>query len=663
MTRKLELVLQLEVVLLPSLMESLPAEVILHIVTFLEVLDIVRLTQVSKRFYLICRDNESWRNTSFETSPWESDRRSRQTLARAAVPVPDPRVLEIQRRAAALASSNSAPKTATNGAKETVENPRSPDSSAESERIRALANWDPSYPNEKVDWYGEYIARHGPISTSWLQQPTIREGSTDETHEIRGMALHHDSNGSRVVAPLDDGSVCLWELGHGISSDNSNNQRKGAIIGRSKAGLLSFSDGSNSDELYYLYPQKKIANVGVAECLSVDSVRNKAYFTVHKGLHEVDLNTLQISHYEKYPFMISALSEATFPTPLTVGSTHSLHLHDPRRSMNACWSDASCTDRVDNVAKFPASSRPKNDFYGLLSGDEFASPFAPLFHPGPLAIHNVSSAGTSDASSGEIYVAGRFPSLLIYDRRSFPKLRNTIHSGARLCSLTSVPYPFRSLDDRDLTPQAVHQAKSKPGKTLIACGEYNGKGLLEMYGLSPEDNSSLAVPGSAQSLTYKNRVSASESKLLSVAAHGTRLVVSDGDGSIRWMERDGSTLVRRWNINQYEGSEKIGIFRSSSTEAHGDVARKLIPVNLGRTDAQADSDELLIWTGERVGVLAFKNRPQFGLEDWEERVETAEEKIKRREERIYSETMRRALEKQANEVRFVRGLGAGVRGF
>ncbi|MCJ1381731.1 hypothetical protein MMC17_004842 [Xylographa soralifera] len=643
-------------------MESLPAEVILHIVAFLELHDIVRLTQVSKRFYHICRDNELWRNISFESSPWESDRRSRQTLARAPMPVPDPRVLEIQRRAAALASSNSTQKTTTKGAKGKGRRSTSPDPSIDSQRLRALANWDPSYPNEKVDWYGEYIARHGPISTSWLQQPTIREANMDETHEIRGVGLHHDSNGSRVVAPLDDGSVCLWELGHEMNSGRSSDQRKGAIVGRSKAGLLSSTDGSDNDELYHPHPKKKMPNAGVVECLSVDSVRNKAYFAVYKGLHEVDLNTLQISHYEKYPFMISALSEATFPTPLTVGSTHSLHLHDPRRSMNACWSDSSCTDRVDNVANFPASGRPKNDFYRLISGDEFSSPFAQLFHPGPQAIHHVSSSGTSDASSGEIYVAGRFPSLLIYDRRSFPKLRNTIHSGARLCSLISVPYPFRSLDDRDLTPQAVYHAKSKPGKTLIACGEYNGKGSLEIYGLSPEDNSSLAVPGGAQSLSYKNRVSASRSKLLSVTTHGTRLVVSDGDGSIRWMERDGSTLVRRWNINQYGGSEKTGIFRSSFADAHGDVARKLVPVNLGGTEVQADSDELLVWTGERVGVLAFKHRPQFGLEDWEQRVETAEEKIKRREERIYGETMRRALEKQANEVRFVRGLGAGVRG-
>ncbi|MCJ1396313.1 hypothetical protein MMC18_009202 [Xylographa bjoerkii] len=659
MTRKQ--MLELELTPVPSPMESLPAEVVLHIVAFLEVHDIVRLSQVSKPFYLICRDNEWWRNLSFETSPWESDRRSRQTLVRAPIPVPDPRVREIQRRVAALASSKSTQNTATDRAKGEREHSASPEPSVESQRIRALANWDPSYPNEKVDWYGEYIARHGPISTSWLQQPTVREGNMDETHEIRGVALHHDSNGSRVVAPLDDGSVCLWELGHGTNSNRTSDRRKGAIIGRSKAGLLSFNDGSDNDELYYSHPKSKTANTGVVECLSVDSVRNKAYFAVHKGLHEVDLNTLQISHHEKYPFMISALSEATYPTPLTVGSTHSLHLHDPRRSTNACWSDPNCTDRVDNVANFPASGRPKNDFYRLLSGDQSSSQFAPLFHPGPLAIHHVSS-GTSDASSGEIYVAGRFPSLLIYDRRNFPKLRNTIHSGARLCSLTSVPYPFRSLDDRNLTPQAVHQAKSTPGKTLIACGEYNGKGSLEIYGLSPEDNSTLGVPGNAQSLSYKNRVSASRSKLLSVATHGTRLVVSDGDGSIRWMERDGCTLVRRWNINQYEGFEKIGIFRSSAAEAHGDVARKLVPVNRGEADAQANSDALLVWTGERVGLLAFKNRPQFGLEDWEQKMETAEEKIKRREERIYGETMRRALEKQANEVRFVRGLGAGIRG-
>ena len=646
-----------------ELLAAILYNILANIQSDLEARDIVKLYQLTKRFYTICRDNELWRNLCFEESAWETDRKSRQTLSRAPIPIPDPRVLEIKRRVAEITGSNRTQNPASGGAKGDVELSESPQPSLESRRTRALANWDPSYQKENVDWYGEYIARHGPVSMSWLQQPKAQEDSTDGTHEIRGVALYHDSNKSCVVAPLDDGSVCLWELGHDTGSNGTRDRRKGAIIGRSKPGLLSIKEDGDDDGLFYSRPIGKTTNAGVIECLSVDSVRNKAYCSLCRGLYEVDLNTLQISHYEKYPFMISALSEATYPVPLTVGSTHSLHLHDPRRSMNACWSDPNCTDRVDNVACFPASGRPKTDFYRLLSGDQAPSQCAPLFHPGPQAIHHMSSLGTSDSNSGEIYVAGRFPSLLIYDRRNFPKLRNTIHSGARLCSLTSIPYAFRSLDSRDLSLQEVHEAKSKPGKTLIACGEYNGKGSLEIYGLSPENNTNLSVPGSAQTLSYKNRVSAAQSKLLSVATHGTRLVVSDGDGSIRWIERDGSTLVRRWNINQYQGSETFGLFRSSSLEAHGDVARKLLPVKEGLSEVQSNRDELLVWTGERIGVLAFKTRPQFGVDDWEQKAESAEEKIKRREERIYGETMRRALEKQANEVRFVRGLGTGERGF
>jgi len=146
----------------------------------------------------------------------------------------------------------------------------------------------------------------------------------------------------------------------------------------------------------------------------------------------------------------------------------------------------------------------------------------------------------------------------------------------------------------------------------------------------------------------------------SAVSHGTRLVVSDGDGQIRWVERDGSSLVRRWNINQsVERTEAPGIFNTCVMEAgRGDVARKLLPTNANLDDGHLDHDELLLWTGERIGVLAFKGKPQFEEEDWEELM-SAEEKAKRKEERIYGQTMRRALERQADEVRLVRGLGLG----
>ena len=41
---------------------------------------------------------------------------------------------------------------------------------AVAQRQRAFANWDPSYPGEKISFYEEFVARHAPIQVSWLQQ-------------------------------------------------------------------------------------------------------------------------------------------------------------------------------------------------------------------------------------------------------------------------------------------------------------------------------------------------------------------------------------------------------------------------------------------------------------------------------------------------------------
>jgi hypothetical protein len=138
-----------------------------------------------------------------------------------------------------------------------------------------LANWDPSYPDEKVHWYDEYVARNAPISTSWLQQPRNRESTEHEYMEIRGMGVYTQSGHSKssvVVAPLDDGSICLWDI-------NGSQGQKGSIIARSKSGLISVDP----------YPQsgperrsKKIST-GVTECVSIDSARKRAFFAVQSG--------------------------------------------------------------------------------------------------------------------------------------------------------------------------------------------------------------------------------------------------------------------------------------------------------------------------------------------------------------------------------------------
>jgi hypothetical protein len=143
------------------------------------------------------------------------------------------------------------------------------------EKIRIMANWDPSYPQEKVNWYDEYIARNAPISTSWMEQARDRESAGHEYLEARGVAVYTppgEADATLVLAPLDDGSLCLWDVS-GVRG------RKGAIIGRSRPGILSVDKNPEPGEAW----RSKMISTGVTECISIDSAQNKAYIAVQSG--------------------------------------------------------------------------------------------------------------------------------------------------------------------------------------------------------------------------------------------------------------------------------------------------------------------------------------------------------------------------------------------
>jgi hypothetical protein len=182
---------------------------------------------------------------------------------------------------------------------------------------------------------------------------------------------------------------------------------------------------------------------------------------------------------------------------------------------------------------------------------------------------------------------------------------------------------------------------------------------------------------------YKNRQSAASSKLLSVASHGNRLVYSDSEGNIKWVERNGRSEVRRWNINTSQ--PQIPFARSShsavpprpddASNARGlwpdtnpqnnssEVARKILP-----TGGNLTGDELLIWTGERIGRIKFSIPADLdGVldedeDEWFMQAEVdAETRAAMRQkhrdewekEQRYEDMMRRALERQADEVRWM----------
>jgi hypothetical protein len=239
--------------------------------------------------------------------------------------------------------------------------------------------------------------------------------------------------------------------------------------------------------------------------------------------------------------------------------------------------------------------------------------------------------------------------------------------------MASLPYPFASMEKDlarrgELSIEQIWEAKTRPGKTLIACGEYNSKGSLEMYGLGPEPHlttiSSDSFAGSLQHSVMKNRQTSSSSKLLSVANHGTRIVVSDGGGNLKWLERDGFTEARRWNIAHGSIEAPRGIFGtlgdSYMDSGSGDIVIKMANIHDGR-DGNLVNGDLVLWTGEKIGLLSFSSKPGFTADSFEEAgTKTPEQVRTEREERTYAETMGRALEANANEVRWMRGLGLGM---
>lgn len=140
-----------------------------------------------------------------------------------------------------------------------------------------MANWDPTYPEENVNWYDEYIQRNATAAVNWLQQPKLRDGSESTYIEARGLALYQPDNPGQdphkpqtvfAVAPLEDGSVCLWDV-------TGAKGPKGAIFAKSRPGILYIDGFSRVGGT-----RSKRIDPSVVECVSVDSKGHLAFFAV-----------------------------------------------------------------------------------------------------------------------------------------------------------------------------------------------------------------------------------------------------------------------------------------------------------------------------------------------------------------------------------------------
>lgn len=517
----------------------------------------------------------------------------------------------------------------------------------ERKRKQAIADWDLSHPSEKICWYSEYIGRYAPLSTVWQDSMSC---------EVRGVAPLKGSD--KMVSCYEDGSIAIFDIS--FPTQGSTGRRKLTELGRSKTAELfrcsmdknvsSISIGNNSFS-------------GVIESINVDSRRNRAYVAVAEILNEVDLSNLEVVSQQRYAWPITSLSQETcIDHPLTVGTSWSLNLYDPRVPMKdrsrspedlLRHKPARPEDSIaflPNEVKVSQTSSSLNDpIRSKIEQSWRAS--RPLsrttletyakIEPGPLSILN--------HKDHEILIAGRFPSILSYDRRYFPRVAYDIYTGARLSCLTTIPFPPKQ------------SSSSLFHSILVAAGEYSGRGSLELYALphgpsqlSPSQNPTESSLSSGTAYSHRNRQSSSSSKLLSVATQGSRIVFSDAEGGLKWVERDGRGIARRWNINSFEITDRGA--RISSEH----VARKIValePSPNGDHGTRSD-DDLLIWTGEKLGIVTTKperfDHEQLVREIEEDKgvdgISAHERDIKRsEEEQQYARRMREALEMQANQ--------------
>lgn len=162
------------------------------------------------------------------------------------------------------------------------------------ERIRIMANWDPTYPGEKISWYDEWIQRYAPIAVNWYEPShRIHENGTSVPIEARGLALYRPDNPHNdgfardtvlAISPLDDGGICIWDV-------NGTRGKMGSIFATSKPGLL-FIDGPGADNSR----RSKRVDSGVTECVSVDSQRHRAFFAV-QSRKSSQLSLCLLPHY------------------------------------------------------------------------------------------------------------------------------------------------------------------------------------------------------------------------------------------------------------------------------------------------------------------------------------------------------------------------------
>ena len=424
--------------------------------------------------------------------------------------------------------------------------------------------------DQEINWKAEYIARNAEISMHWLKRP--RGKSSTPCLEVHGASTFN--KGRSLITAFNGGRIGIWDISHYIEQQDV---RRSILKTTSESSV--FQDPGSIRNL----PISHFVS-SYTESISVDDSLGNAYVASSNAVAGIDINTLAVIGRIKFQSPVTALSAISANVPMTVATDDGLHIHDPRNHS------------AQSVATAPTS----HDTPSILS----------ILHRGPHAIH----------------VAGRFPSIVTYDRRYLSKVHSTIWSGAHaLTSLSELPasryYPH--------------------GGAILAAGQYKSqheKGSLEIYDPDPLKPFRNGIFTSHQS--NRNRSRYYGRKLLYAIPHGCRIVCSDSDGHLTWVERDGRPRLRQWALPP-KGEEAM--------------ARKIMRLGSDPEDPRAD---LAIWTGTAVGIVGFgTSRLDAKAEEEENEEEDVEEDERKGKEHQWRELMRRELHRQAEDLRYMSSFG------
>lgn len=231
----------------------------------LEPYELSRLQLVSRHLQGLCLDNRLWKRHCFEGSPWYQALLNRRNSPRTPFTSADD---------SPIGEPIDRPDEA-NSTEPLVHDAAVEASRQRSQKLRDMASWDPAFPNERVSWYDEYIQREGPACINWLQAPRISDQGLEAVVEARGVALYSPYDGDDgigtmlAVSPLDDGSVCLWDV-------KGTRGRQGGILAQSRPELLYMTGPSDQNGR----SRFERIDSSVADRVAVDNHGHRAFFAV-----------------------------------------------------------------------------------------------------------------------------------------------------------------------------------------------------------------------------------------------------------------------------------------------------------------------------------------------------------------------------------------------